>query len=618
MKDNSSLLIPGILVGLLASCVGAKVSITNGGGGGGNGGGGKAGTSGPTIDLDAKGPTPVTPVDPGAGPVACSNPTACTDFPNTPIIDTDPKLPSPVPANPGSQFSGSPSGTGPCVTEPETGSLFPYNWLRPRIKWTGTSGLVQITLHADIEANDLVAYTTADHWLVPKDVWKGLSQHVHEADITVTVRAVSGGATTVKFQIASANAAGNIVFWAADPTAVGNQDVTKARDTDSMLKGFSVGEDNTVDALKLSQIKQVSMAQSFNKRTPTCMGCHAATPDKGFVSFNDNWPWNTVISGVTSDNVGWALTNLSGGGLAALNKPWAGGQAFSATFWQAGSRKMVTTSAQSKDAEPWSTDNKLAAKLVWYNLDSDQPTQKLNDGYQCVPGQQYGVIERNGDANGVAFPTWSHDGQTIVYSSTNGGCMDGRLEKGATDLYSVPFNGGNGGDAKPLPGASDSSWEEYYAAYSPDDLLVLFDRVPAGEVMYANPKAEIYFVPVGSAAGAGKAIRLDANDPVQCTGKKTPGINNHFPKWAPAKAEWQGRGYYWVIFSSNRAGLPLGHSTYDGKDHEVSQLYLTAITVENGQYKTYPSIYLWNQPTSTLNTTPVWDVIDIPPATPIY
>jgi WD40-like Beta Propeller Repeat. len=612
-------IVPLALAGVLAGCAGAKVGIqASAGGSSGNGGGGNAGSSGPTINLDATVTGPTTPVDQGAAPIACDNPTACSDFSISPILDNDPNLPSPVPSNAASQFSGSPSGSGPCVTEPEDGSLFPYNWLRPRIKWTGTSGLVQITMHADLEANDLVAYTTADHWIVPKDVWKGLSQHVHESDITVTVRAAGGAATAVKFQIASASAAGNIVFWAANPAAVGNQDVSTAKDTDSMLKGFSVGEDNTVDALKLSQIKQVSMAQSFNKRSPTCMGCHSATPDKGFVAFNDNWPWNSVIAGVTADNTGAALTNLSGGGLAALNKTWAGGAAFSSAFWKTGNRMMVTTSAQSRDDQPWSTDNKLPAKLVWYNLDSPQPTTKLNDGYQCVPGQQYGEIARNGDSNGVAFPTWSHDGQNIVYSSTNGGCMDGRLQQGATDLYVVPFNNGNGGAAKPLPGASESSYEEYYAAYSPDDQLVLFDRVPSGEVMYANSLAEIYFVPVGGASGAGKAMRLDANDPVKCTGKVTPGINNHFPKWAPAKAEWQGRSYYWVIFSSNRAGLPLGHSNYDGKDHEVSQLYLTAITVENGQYKTYHSIYLWNQTTSTLNTTPVWDIIAIPPAPPIY
>jgi hypothetical protein len=491
--------------------------------------------------------------------------------------------------------------------------------LRPRIKWTG-AGLTQITMHADLEANDLVAYTTADHWLVPKDVWSNLSKHVHESDISVTVRSVSGGATTVKFQIASASAAGSIVFWAADPSVVNNQDVNTAKDTDSMLKGFSVGEDNTVDALTLSEVQQPSKAQSYNSRKPVCMGCHSATPDRGFVAFVDGWPWNSVIAGVKAENVGAQLPNLSVGGLSALNKPWAGAATFSTSFWKNSDRRMVTTSAQQKELEPWGTDNKQPAKLVWYNLDAPDPdpTPTVGQGPVAQLGKQYGVIARNGDSNGVAFPCWSHDGKNIVYSSSNGGCQDGRLEKGATDLYTVPYNDGNGGDAKPLPGASDKSWEEYYAAYSSDDQMVLFDRVPSGQVMYANPNAEIFFVPVGNAPGAGKAVRLNANDPVTCTGKASPGINNHFPKWAPANAVYNNRTYYWVIFSSNRTGIPPVTSKYDNKAHEVSQLYLTAISVENGQYKTYHSIYLWNQPTNTLNTTPVWDLITIPPAIPIY
>jgi hypothetical protein len=66
------------------------------------------------------------------------------------------------------------------------------------------------------------------------------------------------------------------------------------------------------------------------------------------------------------------------------------------------------------------------------------------------------------------------------------------------------------------------------------------------------------------------------------------------------------------------AGIAPVHSSYDGKDHEVSQLYLTAISVENGAYTSYRSVYLWNQPTPTLNTTPVWDMLQIPPATTIY
>lgn len=266
------------ILGGIAGCAGAKAGIVLGGGGGGSGGGGKAGSSGLNIDLDAKGATPTPQVDQDATPQACPNPTACTDFPSAPI--SDPKSSS-IPSNPSGQFSGSPSGTGPCVTEPEDGSLFPFNWTRPRIKWTGTSGLVQITVHADIEANDLVVYTTADNWIMDKTIWDGLRVHVHESDISVTVRAASGGATTVKFQIASASAAGSIVYWAADPGSYWNQNVDTQNDATSILRGFTVSEEGVVDALLLSQVQQPSRDMGFNVRKPTCIGCHSSTPDPG-------------------------------------------------------------------------------------------------------------------------------------------------------------------------------------------------------------------------------------------------------------------------------------------------------------------------------------------------
>jgi hypothetical protein len=614
-----------VILAVLVGCVGAKVVAPNGGGGGG-GGGGNAGTTGLTINLDAKAPTSVTPVDPGAAPIACSNPTACTDFPTAPI--NDPKSPTAIPSNPGSQFSGSPSGSGPCVTEPEDGSLFPYNWTRPRIKWTGTSGLVQITVHADLEANDLVVYTTGSSWIMDKTIWEGLASHVHESDVSVTVRAASGGATTVKFQIASASAAGSIVYWAADPSAVGNQAVDVQNDATSILRGFTVGEEGLTTALLLSQAKQPSRTMSANVRKPTCSGCHSATPDSGFVAFVDNWPWNSVIAGVKKENVGDQLPDLSVGGLADLNKPWAGPATFSSQNWQAGKRIMVTTAAESSETMPWNNDSVTPAKLVWYNLDSAAPPTLTSVGPDQQPIAQltasnYGIIDRGADdARGVAFANWSHDGSNIIYSSTNGGCKDGRLAQGATDLHMVPYNGGSGGEAKPVPGASDSKWEEYYAAYAPDDSMVLFDRVPSGGVMYANPAAEMFFVPLGSAPGAGTAVRLAANDPVACTGKTSPGVNNHFPKWAPAAATYNNRTYYWVIYSSNRVGLTaVADST--GALHQVSQLYLTAISVEGGTYKTYKSIYVWWQMLPTdknpmVNTTPVWDMITIPPAQPIF
>ncbi len=44
------------------------------------------------------------------------------------------------------------------------------------------------------------------------------------------------------------------------------------------------------------------------------------------------------------------------------------------------------------------------------------------------------------------------------------------------------------------------------------------------------------------------------------------------------------------------------------------QLYVTAIVTQPGVTpKTYPALYLWNQPPTESNHTPSWDNFKIPP-----
>src|SRR4029077_1219161 len=113
---------------------------------------------------------------------------------------------------------------------------------------------------------------------------------------------------------------------------------------------------------------------------------------------------------------------------------------------------------------------------------------------------------------------------------------------------------------------------------------VVFDRIPAGGRMYANPMAELFVVPAGGsvpAAGATQATRLVANDPPTCAGLASPGINNHWAKWAPEpeSAPASAKKYYWLIFSSNRYGTP-PVTANDKSVVQVSQLYATAIVVD--------------------------------------
>jgi hypothetical protein len=558
----------------------------------------------------------------------------CMDFPTDPIFDVG------VSHDVAGMF-GSPSTTGgPCVTEPEDGALFPNNWLRPRVRVPGSTGALKITVHAAMEANDLVAYTTSESWALPKDIWMKLASHVREQDITVTVQTPTGGLTSVKFQIAPVGAGGSMVFWAANPAAAGKTGVENMSPTaivdDSMLMGFTVGDESTVPTLKITDVQQQVALQNGATQPSHCIGCHTGTPDGDYVSFVDAWPWGAAFAGVKPGLTGNALPNFAGGTCTDWNTckapktfvqyPWNGPMTFSPAHWStdATGEKVGVIATQVQDITmPWGqgSPNWQPGRLAWVDLTSSATTT-TNGQVNPSRGVAFDYLARTGDPNpAAAFPTWSHDGNSIVYVSVacpnpgqqNGcGTQDGRLYKGAADLYEIPYANKAGGAAKPVAGASTSDAEEYYPAFSPDDKLLAFTRVPLGGEMYANPSAEMWVVP--HQAGA-QAKRLAANDPPACSGKVSPGVNNHWPKWSPDRLTYDNRTYYWLIFSSNRYGLPPVTTSSNGqtKTVQVSQLYITAVVVdEMNVINRYSAIYLWNQPQNRLNTTPAWDNFHIP------
>jgi tetratricopeptide (TPR) repeat protein len=109
------------------------------------------------------------------------------------------------------------------------------------------------------------------------------------------------------------------------------------------------------------------------------------------------------------------------------------------------------------------------------------------------------------------------------------------------DVYRVPWNGGGGGRAEPLRGASGNGRSNYFPKYSPDGRWIVFCQ--AANYMLLQPDSELFIIP----AEGGEARRLGCN----------LGRMNSWHSWS-----MDGK---WMVFSSK------AHSIY-------TQLYLTRIS----------------------------------------
>ncbi len=467
-------------------------------------------------------------------------------------------------------------GGGPCISEPTFGALYPRNFTPPLIEWIPPIGqnVFELRLHVANQVNDLLVYTDGTAYVLPDAMWSGLARHSQDHDISIAIRggsSVNGSSlqgpiyagSVGAVHIAPADAGGTIVYWTTS--------------NGSALKGFRVGD---------RQVRTVLTPELITAAgKPTrCIGCHASSPDGLLTFFGRADPQFSVDARAANGTGAAASTGqATANALAKLSRTDQDLPAFSGAHYNQADAVVLTTLYHADTGNKW--------ELVWTDL--------------LASSGGTGILARIGDPKGAAHPTWSHDGKTVIYVSTNA-IASARIDRGDADLWMVPYNNRAGGQAVPVPGVNLADKNQYYPAFSPRDTLLAFNRNPRGSQMYDSPMGEVY---IGSADG-GDMARSPANDPQACTGQSSPGLTNSWPRWAPSAWTENGRNYYWLVFSSKRR-------SYGTPPRPLPQLFMSAVvTAPNGSGESIvaitPAIYITTQPASEANHTPAWDDFVIP------
>lgn len=456
---------------------------------------------------------------------------------------------------------------GPCLYEPEMGSLFPNNWLRPRFRFSAGQGenLFRIEMIVPNQTSPLIVYTTKSGYILDKQRWDALTStgsgtvHVSVRSATVdangnlTAGPFMGTEGTIEIAPPDVEATGSVLYWTTSNGTV--------------LKGFRIGDETVQDVITPAGVGT------------KCVACHTSTPDGLYAGLNvspsddGGGPGSIMIRSVDGKNTEPAfLTDPAKSLLARQNQHMP---TFSKAHWNDGDHTVLTMLPVANKTE-----------IVWTDLEAKAADQ----------GTGWGTLARNGDTGEAFSASFSHDGSRVVYVST-GDTVPGVSEYGGR-IFTIPYANRQGGAATPLTGASNAAYNQFYPSYSADDELVAFSRAPAGkgvEDSYHTLDTEVFVIP----QSGGTPTRLAANDPPAClTDKKSPGIKNSWPKWSPEVKTSGGKKYYFLVFSSTRNPASKG-----------PQLYVAPIVVDgSGTVKTYSALMLWNQPETENNHTPAWDV----------
>jgi Flp pilus assembly protein TadD/roadblock/LC7 domain-containing protein len=432
------------------------------------------------------------------------------------------------------------------ITYPFDGAVFPSEIVAPWFRWAESQSASRewlVTVRFDDSKEQLESFVRTPTWRPSPQQWELMKRHsVHgRAAVSVIARGSSDGP--------DAYIQGTVAFTTSrDPLP----DQVFYREV--VLPFSDAVKDPSRIRWRFGSIASEGPPPVVLEKLPVCGNCHSFSADGKVLGMdvdygNDKGSYaaTTVAKEMnlaTSDIFTWSEykrdPNNPTFGLLSQVSP--------------DGRFVVSTV---KDRSVFVARPDLAFSQLFFPIQGilavyDRTTQTFNS----LPGADNSELVQSN-------PVWSPDGKTIVFARSLAYQLKNIHDKqrallspeeckefvdGHTlfkfDLFRIPFNGGKGGVAEPLAGASGNGLSNYFPRFSPDGRWIVFCR--ANSFMLLQPDSKLFIMP----ATGGEARPLRCN---------TAGMNS-WHSWSSNSR--------WLIFSS-KANSP------------YTQLFVTHID-ENG------------------------------------
>jgi tetratricopeptide (TPR) repeat protein len=393
------------------------------------------------------------------------------------------------------------------ITYPFDNAIFPSEIVAPRFRWTdppSTAPEWLVTVRFERSTVQLESLVRTPTWRPSPQQWELMKRHSVDgkAVVSVTGRGSQDGIDTYSQGTVS-------LTTSKDPL----QDSVFYREV--VLPFSDAVKDPTRIRWRYGSIANEGTPPVVLENLPVCGNCHSFSADGTVLGMdvdygNDKGAYTLSrvakeMNLVTSDIITWSDykrdPNTPTFGLLSQVSP--------------DGRFVVSTV---KDRSVFVARPDLAFSQLFFPIQGilavyDRSTKT----FSSLPGADDSAFVQSN-------PVWSPDGQSLVFARRAAYQLKNLHNKenalltpeeckefidGQTlfkfDLYHIPFNGGKGGVAEPLAGASGNGMSNYFARFSPDGRWIVFCK--ASSFMLLQPDSRLYIMP--AAGGEPRPLRCN-------------------------------------------------------------------------------------------------------------